>query len=400
MILRWTVVWALAVGLCLAHQQAWAQDNTGQQLYNRWAETMQNHLDGWDAHKTKWNESIGWHASPMLRGLVRGYAVSHKERWLKHLTQQVDVLMDRLKVEPIPDAKTEKAFPGWGHSITGEALVLEPILEFVELAQTDPKVPEAYRKKAAEYLKTIDPEMILKWDQAGRWKETHMDCGTYTEGISLPHNKNAHLGSMLLVAARVTPSAERRILYLEKARKLARRWRKFLKVGGEGYIWHYWDAAGRWDFDEKGQSKHWTSLEHRGYASSDTNFMADAYEHGLVFDRRDVEKHVWTFLHRIWNGDEEDPQYRPLGWFNPKYDKCTVLGGLAPYNKQVMELLRKQTEKVATGWGGISGVPDYLLKKRRGVGWKRPHADYGRMLKEALEKRRPPEPKPATPVVE
>jgi hypothetical protein len=361
-----------------------AQDASDKILYDRWAKSIEKRLEGWDYHKTKWEEGVGWLAGPMLRGLVKGYAWSGDPKWLKPLCQQIDVLMSRLKTEPIPNSSSRKAFPGWGHSITGEAIVLEAILEFVELAQTDEKMPAEYKTKAAGYLKKIDPVMITKWDEAGRWADTALDCGTYIEGISLPHNKNAHLGSMLLVAARVTPSAERRVLYLDKAARLARRWKKFLKVEKDYYLWHYWDAAGGWDFDEKGKSRHWTSLEHRGYAASDTRFVGQAFDHGLVFDRDDIEKHCRTFLKKIWNGDEENPVYRAQGWFNEKYVACTVLSGLAPYNAKIMELWAKRVEKVAEGWGGISGTPAYLLARRRGLGWKRDRADFGRTLAKTL----------------
>ncbi|NIA21168.1 MAG: hypothetical protein GWP05_04160 [Anaerolineaceae bacterium] len=325
----------------------------------------------------------------MLRGLVRGYAWSRDPKWLKPLCEHIDILMSRLKVEPIKGDPSGKAYPGWGHSITGEALILEPILEFVELAQTDQKMPSEYRKKAEEYLKRIDPVLITKWAEAGRWAETHMNCGTYIEGITLPHNKNAHVGMMLLVASRVTPSPQRRADYLDKAAKLARRWRKFLKVKDDRYIWHYWDAAGRWDYNEKGASKHWTSLEHRSYAVSDTNFVAAAYDHGLVFDRNDIEMHCRTLLKEIWNGDKDNPKYRAMGWFNSKYVNCTVLTGLARFDPTIMELWGKLVGETAAGWGGISGVPTYLLAKRAGLTFERRHKASGEFLKKALQEKSP-----------
>lgn len=361
-----------------------ADDTSDRELYQAWAEYMERVMPEWDAHTKFWDESLGWQAAPALRGLVNGYRYSHEERWLRHLTKQVDELMARLKVT--------EGHPGWGHSITGEALLLEPIFEFIELSQTDPKMPAEYRRKAEGYLKVVEPAMITKWDAMGRWRETHMDCGTYVEGITLPHNKNAHVGMMLLRAARVTPSAERRAEYLDKATRLARRWRKFLKVEGDHYIWHYWDAAGRWDYDEKGKSRHWTSLEHRGYAIPDTRFVAEAYDHGIVFDRRDVEMHCRTFLNEIWNGDDESPAYRPLGWFNPKYDKSGVFMGLARFDAQIMDLLGKRTREAVGGWHGMCLVPYYLLAKERGVGFERRHADFVREVLRAQAAEKPTRP--------
>ncbi|MBN2581934.1 MAG: hypothetical protein JXL80_02625 [Planctomycetes bacterium] len=385
---HYALVWAAVVALAMTIVATARADEAGdKELYATWATAMDKHLSGWTPHKEKWAEDLGWHEAPMLRGLARGYAWSRDAKWLKPLCEHIDTLFSRLKEEPIEGDPSGKAYPGWGHSITGEALVLEPILEFIELAQTDETMPAEYKAKAAEYLKRIDPVMITKWAEAGRWADTHMDCGTFIEGISLPHNKNAHLGAMLLVAARVTPSQERRADYLDKAARLARRWRKFLKVSGDHYIWHYWDAAGRWDFNEKGSSRHWTSLEHRGYAASDTDFAAAAYDHGLVFDRQDMEMHCRTFLKEIWNGDKENPKYRAMGWFNDKYVDCTVLSGLARFDPTIMELWGKQIREIASGWGGIAAVPAWLLAQRRGITFDRGHAASGEFLKKMLDAR-------------
>ena len=358
-----------------------------EELYATWSAAMDKHLAGWTAHREKWGEDIGWHEAPMLRGLVRGYEWSRDPKWLEYLCEHVDILMSRLKEEPMRGDGSGTSYPGWGHSITGEALLLEPILEFVELAKTTAGMPAGYKAKAEEYLQRIDPAMITKWSQAGRWADTHLGGGTYIERISLPHNKNAHVGAMLLVASRVTPSAERRADYLDKAAKLARRWKNSLMLHGDRYIWHYWDAAGRWDFDETGKSKHWTSLEHRGYAASDTAFVAAAYDHGLVFDRADIERHCRTFLELIWNGDADSPKYRALGWFNPEYVNCTVLSGLARFDETIMALWGKQTRAAVTGWQGIAAVPAFLRGQKRGVTFGRAHAESGAFLRAVLDGR-------------
>jgi hypothetical protein len=360
--------WHLSIGVC------GAQEMSDEKLYAEWAAYMDEVLPKWDAHTKYWGEDLGWQAAPCLRGLVAGYKYSHDEKWLRYLTAQVDVLMGRLQVED--------GHPGWGNSITGEALVLEPILEFIHVALTTPDVSAETKAKADAYLKTIDPAMITKWDAMGRWHELHMDCGTFTEGITLPHNKNAHVGMMLLAAARATPSEERRIDYLDKAARLARRWRVNLKLNGDHYVWHYWDPAGRWDYTDQGQLNHWVGLEHRGYGASDTAFMAAAYDHGLVFTRQDVEMHCRTFLKEIWNGDDKDPQYRALGTFNPQYVNSTVFTGLARFDAKIMELWGKGTVARPRSWGGMSAVPAYLLAKREGVGFERRNAGW---VKEAMK---------------
>jgi hypothetical protein len=364
------VVAVVMVALSARSGAIGAEQMTDERLYAEWAAYMDEVLPEWGAHKEYWREDLGWQAAPCLRGLVSGYKYSGDEKWLRYLTDQVDVLMERLE--------EKDGHPGWGGSITGEALILEPILEFIYVAQSDPDVSEETKKKAEGYLEIIDPGMIMKWDEMGRWKETHMGCGTYLSRISLPHNKNAHSGMMLLAAARATHSPERRTIYLDKARKLARRWRKFLRVRDDHYIWHYWDPAGRWDYNEEGQINHWVGLEHRGYGSIDVSFMAAAYDHGLVFSREDAEMHCRTFLKEIWNGDDEDPKYTALGTFNPDYVESTVFSGLARFDPKIFELWGKATMARPGSWGGMSAVPAYLLVKKEAAGFERRNADWTR----------------------
>jgi hypothetical protein len=357
----------LLASLLGAPARAGGETMSDEELYERWATYVRRELPAWVHHKKAWGEDVGWLASPMLRGLVRGYEYSGDASWLAALTEQVDTLLDRVEVTD--------GFPGWGHRIVGEALVLEPVLHFIDLASHDDRMPEVYRRKAADYLDRIEPALITKWEGMGRWKETHLNCGTFVEGITLPHNKNAHVGMMLLLAAKVTPSAERRSDYLDKAAKLARRWRKFLKTKDDHYIWHYWDAAGSWDFDEEGKSRHWTSLEHRGYGSLDVAFVAMAYDYGIVFSRHDVVRHCRTFLTEVWNGDMDNPEYRALGTFNPKYVKSSIYGALARFDGQILQLVEKSLKENPESWGAISGVPAYLLTKREAAGFERRNED-------------------------
>jgi len=360
------VAMAMLCGMAAAAQEDAPMSD--EQLYAEWAGYMEEILPEWTAHKDYFRESLGWQEAPMLRGLVDGYQYSGDEKWLKHMTAQIDVLMERLE--------TVDGRLGWGDSITGEALILKPIFEFIHVATTDPNVSAETKAKAEGYLKVLEPAMIVKWDEA--WADTAAGCGTYRPRISLPHNKNAISGRMLLAAARMTPSAERKAAYLDKARKLARRWKKHLKLADDHFIWHYWDPAGPWDYDETGVKRHWVNLEHRGYGAEDTAFVAQAYDHGLVFTREDVEMHVRTFLKEIWNGDDENPVYTAQGTFNPDYVESGIYTELARFSPKIMELWGKSVRQNPRSWSGMHSVPAYLLAKKEAAGFERRNAEWVR----------------------
>ena len=353
-------------GALLAAMIAWSapafcQDGDAE-LYEQWEQYMIRTIPGWNAHLQKWGEDIGWHHAPILRGLIDGYQVSGDTQWLDAIEKFNEELSAR--------ATRDQGHLGWGDSICGEALLLEPILRYITTVQTRPELRERYGPSAEKLLQMIDPEMIVKWDQLGQWQELLDGMGTYTEGITLPHNKNAHVGIMLLWAARATQSPERRQLYLEKATKLARRFKWALKLEDDHYIWHYWDAAGSWDYDEKGGSKHWTSLEHRGYGATNGAFVSQCYQSGIVFDRTDIERFCRTFTKRIWDGNREDPTFWALGRFNAEYEKSGIWSALAEYEPVILELLGDDARKQPQSWHGMYLVPNCLWMKQVGTGFE------------------------------
>ena len=77
-----------------------------------------------------------------------------------------------------------------------------------------------------------------------------------------------------------------------------------LKPGGDYQIWNYWQPAGPWDYQPNGATKHWVGVHpNPGYYQIDVAAIVDAYEHGLVFNREDIEHLVVTALaeKRYWD---------------------------------------------------------------------------------------------------
>src|SRR5208282_1766457 len=79
-----------------------------------------------------------------------------------------------------------------------------------------------------------------------------------------------------------------------------------LKHDGTYENWNFWEPAGAWDYKSNGQPKHWIGVHpNAAYYDIDVEGIVAAYEHGLVFNKDDInrliataftEKQYWTAL--------------------------------------------------------------------------------------------------------
>ncbi len=182
--------------------------------------------------------------------------------------------------------------------------------------------------------------MVLPYgidSKTGKWVgyETRNEPGN---GFSHPNNKANLVGRWLLALYDVT----KKPVYKERAEK----WFRLLKsrmhpmADGTYQMWNYWQPAGPWDYKPDGTPKHWIGVHpNAGYYSIDVEGIVDAYEHGLIFSRENIDRLVATALakHAYWQS-------------------------LAPYS----EAIQKEVEegiKPAT-WGGLAATPKYVWRQR------------------------------------
>ncbi len=85
--------------------------------------------------------------------------------------------------------------------------------------------------------------------------------------------------------------------------------RMTLKSDGTYEIWNYWQPAGPWDYKADGKTpKHWVGVHpNGGYYQVDTDGMVDAYEHGLVFTKADIDRLIDTAKTSWAGGDPASP---------------------------------------------------------------------------------------------
>jgi hypothetical protein len=121
-------------------------------------------------------------------------------------------------------------------------------------------------------------------------------------GFSHPNNKANHVARWLLAMSDVAGKA----VYKDRAEKwfTLMKSRMKRKAGGAYEIWNYWEPAGPWDYWPDGSPKHWVGIHpNPGYYQIDLTGIVDAYDHGLVFTRQDIEDLIATAIaeKRYWD---------------------------------------------------------------------------------------------------
>ena len=175
--------------------------------------------------------------------------------------------------------------------------------------------------------------------RTGTWTQGYATINAPGHGFSHPDNKANLVARWLLAMADVTGQP----VYKERAEK----WFKLmkarikLKTNGTYEIWNYWEPAGPWDYKPNGSPKHWVGIHpNPGYYQVDLTAIVDAYDHGLVFTRQDIEHLIATGIaqKRYWEA-------------------------LVPYSEAIQRKFENSLKP--DSWGGLSAAPKYLMLQTR-----------------------------------
>jgi hypothetical protein len=98
----------------------------------------------------------------------------------------------------------------------------------------------------------------------------------------------------------VLKDVSRKRLYVDRAERMARNFRRHLQRTGRAYTWHYWDWV------EAGNPGH-SEAEDTSHGSIDIGFAVEACRRGVVFRDSDLKRFAHTVLDQMWNGSIEDP---------------------------------------------------------------------------------------------
>ncbi|MBW3625615.1 MAG: hypothetical protein KY468_19650, partial [Armatimonadetes bacterium] len=190
------------------------------------------------------------------------------------------------------------------------------------------------------------------------------------KNLTHPHNKQSKCIRALLALYRVTGKDE----YFRRAVKLGVRFKRTLRLEGELYRWHYWDPAGEWDrkADHPKQWKHWIGAEHRaGYHNLTVAMAVALYDHGVVFDRTDMQRFVNTQMQVCWNGSLDNPLFkRTDGTPDKQAFVASALAGFVPRIAQFFYGEGRTAERLKNKdhpWRGGVEASSYLLGKYAGT---------------------------------
>jgi hypothetical protein len=278
-------------------------------------------------------EGIAWGMTPIMDGFYYGYMATKETHYVELWVDWTDSLIKRAVKEP-------DGYVGWpgkdpdgtevdhldrlfGDSMLSDAMVFRSIVRMSGEVLKTPALKKKHGTKAESYLKLAE-QLYEKWDKRGGWRETKDggmisvvlyygldENGNWTAGpeqrqdpnlaFSHPDNKANQVARWLLALWDVTGKAE----YRNRAEKWfkVQKSRMTLQSDGTYKIWNYWEPAGPWDYRADGKTtKHWVGVHpNGGYYDDDTQGIVDAYEHGLVFTKADID-HLITTAKTSWTG--------------------------------------------------------------------------------------------------
>jgi len=272
-------------------------------------------------------EDIVWQASRYVRLPLLAYRLTGKPAYLDAFVERCDALFACLEKGP-------DGFLGWyglpldlfrhpDHPDRRVDVVLTSfeatglVADFARTVQANAALRRRYARPVKRYLDVTENHLVRKWEARGGYKDlgrrgavyvTHPALKPVKASLTEPHNKHAKIARALLALYKATG----RDAHLAKAVRLAARFKRCLSLEGGAYRWNYWDPAGPWDVhpEKPGAWKHWIGPEHRGgYYGLSLSQAVVFYEHGLVFERADIDRFVRTQTAVCWNGDVERPQW-------------------------------------------------------------------------------------------
>jgi len=332
-------------------------------------------------------EELGWLVSPFLSGFYYGYLATQDTKWLDLLVDWADAWTARGIKEPdgyVGWPKEDGASTGavaslFTDNILGEAMALRPMTLFCHTVRQTPSLHEKYAAKASHYLQLAE-DVFEKWDSRCCWRQTARGgvwvvpefgigknkqwTGAYarrtTEGFSLPANKQNLVSLWLLALHDVTGKAT----YRDRAEKWHREMKSRIRLrAGKYYEWNYWDPAGPWDYKADGSTRHWVGVHpNGGYYGIDLEGVVAAYEHGLVFDKQDIERLIATNRDFMWNGKIQGAQFKRIdgGEVDSRWKNSpgVLWEALIPYDPTLRRIF--EVNHKPDSWGGLASTPWYV----------------------------------------
>jgi hypothetical protein len=186
-----------------------------------------------------------------------------------------------------------------------------------------------------------------------------------------------------LIAYRLTGSE----WYRERIERCARVFRHHWRIDDVHAEWNYREILGPWDYKSgkigEGDT-HFTSWIHPkgGYYGTDVGYVAACYNHGILFDRMDIEKLIQTNTEFMLRGEDASPQFTNIDGSFKVYEEAdkksfghgSLWTSLAQFSPRIRELWQAQIDQAdPEQYGYANSVMGYLLAVSRPVSWNQTH---------------------------
>lgn len=354
----------------------------------RWERSMTSSARG-RACDREMGEELGWLVTPLLEGFYYGYRVTGQAKWVDQLIDWADAIIRRAVKEPDghlgwpkdDGASTSVVAALHTDNMLGEAMMLRPIVLMADAILKTPALRQ-HEAKARSYLE-LATKTFAKWDQCGCWRKTPaggvwvvppfgIDTRTgkwsdgyerrQTDGFSHPANKLNHIARWLLAMHDVTGDT----VYRERAQLWFAEMKSRMRVrDGKFLVWNYWDIAGPWDRKSDGSPKHWVGVHpNGGYYSIDVEGIVAAHEHGMVFDRADIDRLIATNRDFMWDRNVAGAKFQRIDGKAPearwKNSPGVLWAALLPYDTTLREVF--EANHKPDSWGGLAMTPKYLSR--------------------------------------
>ncbi len=337
---------------------------------------------------TATGEDIGWLMSPFLNGFYYGYSATKDVIWIDRLADWTDSWLKRGVKDPSGCIGWPKDGEGIGQggglfmdSLLGEAMGFRPVVLAARMIQQTPELNAKFGSQAQAWL-ALAEKTFEKWDSFDCWREVQhgglwvvpafgidSKTGRWTDGyaqratagFSNPDNKENEIARWMLAMWDATEKP----VYRDRAEKWFRLMRSRMKTQQDGkyFVWNYWEPAGPWDYNPDGTTRHWVGVHpNGGYYGIDVEAIVDAYEHGLVFTRDDINELVATNREFMWNQQMKGARFRRIDAGEPDARWKDTPGKLwAPlvfYDDTLREVFVRNFDPAS--WDGLSVTPWFL----------------------------------------
>ncbi|MCA1758127.1 MAG: hypothetical protein LC658_00005, partial [Bacteroidales bacterium] len=284
---------------------------------------------------------------------IDNYNLTGNQEWLDAGVKYYDFLLNKRDTDPdgykgwIGPYIYDKSY--WQDALVGDAIIFAGILDFSVLVLEDKKLKKKYGDKARAYLETAKKDVIEKWDKRGCFYEDgpfggYIGFGKFFKpgdisewiskpevnraGVSHPFNKQMDVAEVCLRIHRITGDKK----YWNLAEKIYYTAKRRFQYFDDHYCWNYWEPLypGDVDFDKQ-NTKHWVGVHNwrSGYQAGEVSKIVEAYHHGIVFNKEDIQRIINTNLEVMWNKDGENPVFINSNGLGAEHDTT----GLASFKR-------------------------------------------------------------------